>query len=34
MNEIEYSNVVTWGIHIFRHCDTLVHYVPDILKTM
>lgn len=34
MNSIEYSNVVTWGIHVFRLCDSLKHWIPDVLKTV
>lgn len=34
MNENEYNNIVTWGIHIFRLCDSLVHFVPNVLKTL
>ena len=34
MNEIDYNNVVTWGIHVFRLCDTIAHWLPDVLQTM
>lgn len=34
MNEIDYNNVVTWGIHVFRLCDSLSHWFPDVLKTL
>jgi hypothetical protein len=33
MNELHYNNVVTWGIHIFRLCDSLAHWFPDVIKT-
>ena len=34
MNSVEYNNVVKWGIHIFRLCDSLKHWIPDVLKTV
>lgn len=34
MNEVDYNNVVTWGIHVFRLCDTIAHWLPDVLQTM
>lgn len=34
MNENEYNNVITWGIHIFRLCDTIAHWAPDLIKTV
>ena len=34
MNSIEYNNVITWGIHVFRLCDSLVHWLPDVFKTV
>jgi hypothetical protein len=34
MNEVDYNNVVTWGIHVFRLCDSIVHWFPDVLKTL
>lgn len=34
MNSVEYNNVITWGIHIFRLCDSLKHWIPDVLKTV
>ena len=33
MNEIQYKNVVTWGIHIFRLCDSTAHWIPNVFKT-
>lgn len=34
MNELDYNNVVTWGIHVFRLCDSLAHWLPDVIKTV
>jgi hypothetical protein len=34
MTSVEYNNVITWGIHIFRLCDSLKHWIPDVLKTV
>lgn len=33
MSEVEYKNIKTWGIHVFRLCDSLVHWFPNMLKT-
>jgi hypothetical protein len=33
MNEVQYNNVVTWGIHVFRLCDTTAHWFPNLFKT-
>lgn len=34
LNEVEYDNIVTYGIHIFRLCDTVAHWLPDLLDTV
>ena len=34
MNEVQYKNVITWGIHIARLCDSTAHWIPNILKTI
>ena len=34
MNEAHYNNVITWGIHIFRTCDSIKHWIPDVFKTL
>ena len=34
MNEVQYKNVVEYGIHIFRLCDTIVHWFGDVFKTV
>lgn len=33
LNEVEINNVLTWGIHIFRLCDEVKHWLPDLIKT-
>ena len=33
MNEVQYKNVVEYGIHIFRLCDTIIHWFGDVFKT-
>ena len=34
MNENQYNSVVTWGIHVFRMCDSVDHWIPDVFKTL
>jgi hypothetical protein len=34
LNEVEINNVLTWGIHIFRLCDEVKHWLPDLIKTV
>jgi len=34
LNEVEINNVLTWGIHIFRLCDEVKHWLPNLIKTV
>lgn len=34
LNEVEINNVRTWGIHIFRLCDEVKHWLPNLIKTV
>lgn len=34
LNEVEINNVRMWGIHIFRLCDEVKHWLPNLIKTV
>ena len=34
LDEVQLQNILTWGIHIFRLCDSVAHWLPDLLDTV
>lgn len=34
INDIQMNNIVYYGVHIFRTCDSTKNWFPDFIKTL